>query len=201
VAAGAADLPECVAGHPAPGKAQSTEPVNPADHGGPDGVVDPNVPLVTHGCYDDQLSSVDEFVSKPDAVVVACVAEDRRGEPRDVDGLIETARLLTVEVHSVVAGDVSEGEALTVAVPGWGEIYGVEREVLEAEAIRAELGDRMVLALKAEDGVYHPFTNQAMIRLDGDKAVPPDAARYLAHELGPVDAETLLTLLREAASR
>ncbi|CAN5889299.1 hypothetical protein BH23ACT8_BH23ACT8_06380 [soil metagenome] len=92
------------------------------------------------GYCDEQLTSVDEFVSLPDAVVLGCVSEERGSEPYEVSGLIQTSRLLTVEVHSVIAGELSEDATLTLVAPGWAEIYKVEREVWDGGAIRPELG-------------------------------------------------------------
>jgi hypothetical protein len=197
------DLPECVAGEPAPRRSQATEPVNPADHGGPEGIIDPDEPIVNVGYYDEQLTSVDEFVSLPDAVVLGCVSEERRGEPYEVSGLIETPRLLTVEVHSVIAGELSEDATLTLVAPGWAEIYEVEREVWEGGAIRPELGDWLVLALDEEtDDTCRMFSDQGAIRLSDDGPEFPPSAGLLVADLGDdADSEELLAELREAAKR
>ncbi|CAN5240264.1 hypothetical protein BH20ACT8_BH20ACT8_04870 [soil metagenome] len=155
------------------------------------------------GYYDEQLTSVDEFVSLPDAVVLGCVSEERRGEPYEVSGLIQTLRLLTVEVHSVIAGELSEDATLTLVAPGWAEIYEVEREVWEGRRHSARAGDWLVLALDEEtDDTCRMFSDQGAIRLSDDGPEFPPSAGLLVADLGDdADSEELLAELREAAKR
>lgn len=116
------------------------------------GFIDPDEPIRMQTDYFLHLETVEDFVVMPEVVVVGEVVAERRGVPRVWPNCsLETARLLTVSVQSVLAGPPPSGE-LTLTTYGWREEFGVERTMVEDFGIRLEVGDRAVMALNPRTG-------------------------------------------------
>jgi hypothetical protein len=123
-----------------------------------------------------------EFVLDADSVIIGRVVSEERGAASGEADARGRSRYLSVRVERLLAGRPVDNP-LTVTVPGWITIDGVEHTIVVENDIRLEAGDRGVMSLVIAGDEAAFVNNEAVILVEEGQALDTNREGETVEEL------------------